>query len=90
MLHVLALVIGLLALFAWVSALVHAVLLLAHRKDDQSIAGLALNGHRFFSQDTWKPSGHALHGRFLKSSLAFFGLVLLGIVLGGIAATTAQ
>jgi hypothetical protein len=83
-------IIGLLAVFAWLSAALHAALLLVHRRDEHSLLGLALNGYRFFLQDTWKPSGHALHGRFVKSAMMFFGLVLLGVVVSAIAAATAR
>ena len=66
---------------AWFSAVVHAVLLLGHRKDEYSLLALAFQGHRFFSRDTWKDSGHHLHKRFIVSSAVFFGLGLLGMSL---------
>lgn len=75
---------GGLAAIAWASAFMHMLLLLSHRRDDVSLASLLSNGYRFWSRDTWKPSGHAIHARFLGSGLAFFVLVLVTFVVGAV------
>ncbi|UJR86145.1 hypothetical protein [Sandaracinus amylolyticus] len=79
--------IGTLALIAWLSTLVHALLLLPHRRDDVSLGALFFSGWRFYVRDTWKPEGHTIHRRFLGSAGAFFALVLAGILTGVICAT---
>lgn len=56
---------------AWLSTAVHAVLLLSHRAEGVSLFTLAFSGYRFFQRDTFKPSGHAIHQRFLRSAAAF-------------------
>jgi hypothetical protein len=75
---------------AWLSAATHALLLLPHRSDEVSVWALAVQGHRFYRQSTWKPSGHALHARFVRSALAFFALVVLGMIVSAIAASSAH
>lgn len=84
MLQVLGAVVAGLAGLAWLSAAVHSLLLLSHRAEEHSLLGLMFNGWRFYSRDTFKPSGWPLHRRFLMSVGAFFGLVLLTIVLGAV------
>lgn len=71
-----------LAGIAWLSAFVHGLMLLSHRRDEHSLGSLMFHGHLFFSRDTWKPSGHAIHRRFLGSALAFFAIIMLGVVAG--------
>lgn len=79
---VLAMILGALALAAWLSAVAHMLMLMPHRRDDVSIVSLFFNGFRFYVQDTWKPSGHAIHRRFLYSVGAFFAVVVLGMLVG--------
>ncbi|AKF10447.1 hypothetical protein [Sandaracinus amylolyticus] len=86
MAQLLAIGIGALAFLAWLSAAVHALLLLPHRRDDVSLGALFFQGWRFYARDTWKESGHAVHRRFLGSTGAFFALVLAGIVVSVLAA----
>lgn len=71
-----------LAGLAWLSAAVHALLLLPHRRDEVSLASLLLRGHLFYRAETWKDSGQAIHRRFLGSALGFFVCVLLLVVVG--------
>ncbi len=80
MLHVIAIVIGGLAVIAWLSAAVHALLLLPHRREEHSLFALAFQGWRFYSSDTWKESGQAIHRRFVGSTLAFFLLIVAVII----------
>jgi len=87
MAQLIAIGIGALALVAWLSTLVHALLLLPHRRDDVSLGALLVSGWRFYARDTWKASGHDVHRRFLGSAAAFFALVLAGIVTAVLAAS---
>ncbi len=75
-------VFGVVAVLAWLSAALHAVLLLGHRRDDISLFALAWRGYLFFAPDTWKESGRGLHRRFLRSALVFFLAVVGGMVAG--------
>jgi len=86
MVQVLAMCVGALAVLAWLSTAAHGLLLLPHRRDEHSLFALAFQGWRFYARDTWKESGHAIHRRFVGSALAFFALVVLGILLGALAA----
>ena len=72
----------LLAGLAWLSIVVHGLLLLPHRRDDISIFQLSFQGYRFYQGSTWKESGRALHRRFLLSVVTFAGLALLAMITG--------
>ena len=85
MLHPLLTALVVLALVSWLSAVVHAVLLLPHRQDGETLWGLAVRGHRFWMADTWKPSGRELHRRFLGSMGAFGTFVVLTALIGALA-----
>lgn len=63
-------------LLAWLSAAVHALLLVSHRRDDITLFSLAWRGILFYRADTWKPSGAGLHRRFLISVAALAGCIL--------------
>lgn len=89
MVQLVATAVGALAMLAWLSATLHALLLLPHRREEHSLVALAFQGWRFYARDTWKESGHALHRRFLASTLAFFLVVIAGIALGALAASMA-
>lgn len=65
---------------AWVSALIHVLMLLGHVRKGVTLGQLAFGGYRFFTRETFEPSGHALHRRFLWSVAAFFGVIVLGVV----------
>ncbi|MFO0684259.1 MAG: hypothetical protein U0234_19555 [Sandaracinus sp.] len=82
MLSTLTTLVGAIAGLAWLSAVVHALLLLPHRQDGVSLPSLLVRGHLFYRAETWKDSGRAIHRRFLGSVLGFFGCVLLLFVLG--------
>ena len=69
-----------LAALAWLSAAVHAVLLVPHRRPDVTVGQLVVGGHRFFSADTFSQSGSSLHRRFMQSTLVFAGSLLALIV----------
>jgi hypothetical protein len=73
---------GALAGLAWLSAVIHVLMLLPHRQDGVSLGSLAFNGYKFFVASTFKTSGHGLHRRFLISGAAFFAFVVLGMVAG--------
>jgi hypothetical protein len=75
-------VFALLAVAAWVSVAIHAILLLPHGKPDVSLVALAFGGYRFFLSSTFEPSGHALHRRLLMSIAAFVAAVAAGAVTG--------
>jgi hypothetical protein len=80
--------IGALAFVAWASTLVHGLLLLRHRVDHISLTTLFFSGWRFYQQDTWKPSGWPIHRRFVVSALAFFVILVAGVVVGALGAST--
>lgn len=73
---ILAAVLGMIALAAWASAAIHALLLLRHAAPPRSALSLAFQGWRFFDRDTFTPSGHPLHRRFVASFVLFFLAIL--------------
>lgn len=66
-----------LAGLAWLSAAVHAFMLVPHRRPELTVGQLVLGGYRFFSVET----GRNLHRRFMGSALVFVGCVVLLMVL---------
>ena len=70
---------------AWVSAFVHGILLVSHRRPDVSIGQLVFNGWMFYSRDTFLESGHRIHRRFMISAITFFLGILLFVVGAAIA-----
>lgn len=66
----------------WFSTFVHGLMLLPHRRDDISLGALLVGGWRMYRADTWKPSGRALHRRFLLSAGAFTLVVVAGAISG--------
>jgi len=81
---------GLVAFGGWLSAAVHAFLLLQHVAPPHTAMSLMFQGFRFFQADTFRPEGHPIQRRFLASvgvfGLGAFSLVVLGglsAVLGG-------
>jgi hypothetical protein len=73
--------IGALAGIAWLSAVVHALLLIPHRQDHVSAFQLVFQGYRFYQAGTWKESGRALHRRLLLSAAAFAVLLIAEMLL---------
>ena len=86
MLHYAAMAATILTALAWLSALVHAVLLVAHRREGVSVLDLIFRGHLFFAADTWKPSGQRLQRRFIGSGLLFFAFAVIAGVLAVLSA----
>ena len=70
---------GLVVVGAWLSAAVHAFLLLPHVAPPHTAFSLLFQGFRFFQSETFRPEGHAIQRRFLIS-VATFGLGALGLV----------
>lgn len=80
MLYWLQVLLSVCAVVAWLSAVVHAVMLRSHRNREYESTPM-LSGWRYFDVDAWLPSGHAIHHRFLLSIAAFFlTLPLMGAV----------
>lgn len=73
---------GLITFGGWLSAAVHAFLLLSHVAPPHTAMSLLFQGFRFFQSETFLPSGHAIQRRFLIS-VATFGLGALGLVVVG-------
>jgi hypothetical protein len=71
MLVVLNTVVGGLTFVAWLSAVIHAFMLVPHRKPEFSALQLWTSGWRFYISDTFEASGHAIHRRFLISAGVF-------------------
>jgi hypothetical protein len=76
---VLGALVGLLALACWVSAFVHWVLLLGHRRPEISLATLLFVGFKSYDSSNFLPSGLALHRRFIYSIVGFALAVVGGI-----------
>ena len=74
---------------AWVSAAVHAIILVQHRRPDVTVGQLVFGGHRFFSAQTFTEAGRASHRRFLISVGLFAGCLLAGMGVGALAAVSA-
>lgn len=74
-----------LAGLAWLSAAVHAFMLVRHRRPDVTVGQLVLGGFRFFSADTFTEAGRPLQRRFVLSALVFAGCVLASIAVGFVA-----
>jgi hypothetical protein len=72
--------VGALAGLAWLSAAVHALMLLPHRSDEVSLGTLLMSGFRFYQRETWKPSGHVYYRRFIGSVLAFVLLLAVTMI----------
>lgn len=78
--------VGLVVLGAWLVAAVHAFLLLRHVAPPHTATSLLFQGFRFFQQETFLPSGHALQRRFL-GAVAVFGIgIFVAVALGGLLA----
>lgn len=75
-----------LAVLAWMSAAVHAIMLISHRRPDVTVLQLALGGHRFFLAQTFTDAGKALHRRFLLSVLVFAVCVVAAMGVGALLA----
>jgi hypothetical protein len=63
----------------WVSALVHSIWLLWHLAPEMSLGRVLFQGYRFYLRDTFAPSGHAIHRRFVLSGVGFFLSIVVGI-----------
>jgi hypothetical protein len=70
------------AALAWLSAALHAAMLVQHRRPEITIFQLVVGGYRFFSVHTFSASGQRLHRRFMASVLAFVGCLVLLMVVG--------
>lgn len=82
----LALIASSLAGLAWLSAAVHAFLLVPHRHPELTVGQLVLGGYRFFNAETFVETGKKLHRRFMGSALAFAGCVVLLMVVSVLSA----
>ena len=65
MLNVLLLVVLLASLVVAIAAVVHAFMLVGHRREDLTPMQLWMPGHLFYRQSSFKPSGHAMQRRFV-------------------------
>lgn len=75
-------IVGGLACLCWLSAFVHWLMLVGHRKPDVSLARMVLSGMAAFNQDNFLPSGHPLQRRMVLSMLAFFLVAVAGALVG--------
>lgn len=78
-----------LAVLAWVSAAVHAIMLVQHRRPEVTVGQLVFGGYRFFSAQTFTEAGRPTHRRFLISAGLFAVCVLAGMGIGAFAAVSA-
>jgi len=79
MLQWLILLPGVVVLGAWLSAALHAFLLLPPVAPPHTALPLLFQGFRFFQAETFRPSGHARQRRLFVSA-ATFGLGILGML----------
>ena len=70
-----------LGVLAWLSAVVHALMLVGHRRKDISGMQLLVRGHLFFDAATFDEAARPIHRRFLRSATAFGLCCLLGVLL---------
>ena len=82
----LAMFIGALAMVCGLSAVVHFVLLVPHRRDDITLVSLIFLNYLVYAQGSWKPSGHRLHRRLMASGIAFFACVVAMALLSAVGA----
>lgn len=68
--------ISFLAGLAWLSAAVHAIMLVPHRRPGLTVGQLVVGGYRFFQAETFSEAGLKLHRRFMTSVLMFVGCVV--------------
>lgn len=83
---VLTAVFGILALAAWMSAVVHSLILLRHTAPPRKPWSLLYQGWRFFHRDTFTPEAGAIHRRFILSAAAFALVIFAGVVVGALVA----
>ena len=74
---------------AWLSAAVHAIMLVQHRRPEVTVGQLVFGGYRFFSAQTFTEAGKPTHRRFLISAGLFAVCVLAGMGVGALAAVSA-
>jgi hypothetical protein len=78
---VVGVVIGVVAALCWVSAVVHWIWMLGHRRPEISLATLLFAGYKSYDATNFLPSGQKIHRRFLYSIGGFFLAIVIGIVL---------
>jgi hypothetical protein len=82
---IVAALVGGLAFVCWISAFVHWIMLLGHRRPEVSAMTLFFNGYKAFDRECFLPSGHGIQRRMLYSMLAFAACILLGVGVGALA-----
>lgn len=76
--HVVVPILAVVPGIAWLSCLIHAVLLVQHRRAGVTRLQLLMRGHLFFDRTTFAPEAAPLHRRFLVSVVVFaVGVVAL-------------
>ncbi len=75
---------------AWVSAAVHAIMLVQHRRPEVTVGQLVFGGYRFFSAQTFTETGKPTHRRFLISVGLFAVCLVAGMGIGALAAVSAS
>ena len=71
-----AIIIGVLAFAAWLSAAIHGFWSLAHLSGKSSVGQMLLHGIRWFDPENFTARGQSLQRRFVRSFAAFFGCIL--------------
>jgi len=63
--------VGVVAFLFWLSAFVHWILALGHRRPEIRLETMLMSGFKSYDATNFLPSGQKLHRRFLFSALAF-------------------
>ena len=86
--NVLVIVIGVVAGLCWLSAFVHWIWMLGHRKPEIGLGTMLFSGYKSYDANNFLPSGQKIHRRFLLSILGFGVCIVIGIVVSMIRSRT--
>jgi hypothetical protein len=75
--RVVVIVLSMLAVAAWLSAVIHGARSLGHLSGKSSLGQMLFHGIRWFDADNFTPRGQELQRRFARSFAAFFGCVVV-------------